>query len=39
MEKDIKKVSKNVFEIKIKDLNSNALIVFQEKINKLDYKK
>ena len=31
-----KKVSNNVFEIKIEDLTSNTLIVFQEKINKLD---
>ena len=34
MEKDIKKVYKNVFEIKVEDLNSNAII--QGKINKLD---
>ena len=34
MEKVIKKVYKNVFEIKVEDLNSNAII--QGKINKLD---
>ena len=34
MEKVIKKVYKNVFEIKLEDLNSNAII--QGKINKLD---